>query len=269
MTHLKINFNKKPIAVDQYTPTLNRMGYMSPSLDQTQESFVNYCLANPSGLFLDIGCGYGVATLPVVEKGCQIVACDLEPRHLDVLTKSVPKEKLSLLTLITGHFPNNITFPENHFDGINFSMVLHFFSPHIIERVFQEIFFCLKPGGRLFLTTSSPYQRVLVPFIPIYEKKRLYDPWPGYIADIGYYVPHRAPLLPKENVVFCIHELRRLALKFNFHVIDAAFFSREGIPEDLSLDGREYSGLICEKPKETSFLEKNKESIPRPAAHIK
>jgi len=247
------------------------MGYMSPALDEIQESFVKYCAANPSGLFLDIGCGFGVATLPVIEKGAQIIACDLESKHLEILKDRVPIGKHSLLTLMEGHFPDTLTFPENHFDGINLSMVLHFYRPDEIRKVFQEIFFFLKPGGRLFLTTSSPYQRVLLPFVPIYETQRLTNEWPGYISDIAQYVPHRAHLLPKENIVFCIHELCRLASKFNFHVIEATFFSREGIPEDLSLDGREYSGVICEKPSKptSAFLEKAKAVIPTNAAKMR
>jgi SAM-dependent methyltransferase len=247
------------------------MGYMSPALDDIQKAFVHHCTVAPSGLFLDIGCGFGVATLPVIEKGCQIIACDLESKHLDVLKNSVPLEKISLLTLMTGHFPDTVTFPENQFDGINLSMVLHFYRPDEIEKVFREIFFSLKPGGRLFLTTSSPYQRVLLPFVPIYESQRGVEEWPGYIADIAQYVPHRAPLLPKENIVFCIHELRRLALKHKFHVVYTTFFSREGIPEDLCLDGREYSGIICEKPLErpSAFRETNKAIIPTNAAKMR
>jgi SAM-dependent methyltransferase len=247
------------------------MGYMSPALDEIQEAFVKYCTMNRSGQFLDIGCGFGVATLPVIEEGCQIIGCDLEPKHLDFLKERVSVEKHSLLTLMPGHFPNNLTFPENVFDGINLSMVLHFYRPPEIGKVFKEIFFSLKPGGRLFLTTSSPYQRVLSPFVPIYETQRLVEEWPGYISNIADYVPHRAHLLPKENIVFCIHELGRLASKFNFHIIEATFFSREGIPEDLSLDGREYSGIICEKPmdKASAFLEKNKAVIPTNAAKMR
>lgn len=61
-----------------------------------------------------------------------------------------------------------------------------------------------------------------------------------------------------------------LALRFGFHAIASTFFSRAGMPDDLRLDGREYSGLICEKPVASSvfFLEKNKESPPIQAANI-
>jgi len=258
------------LSSSQYIPTLNRMGYMSSSLDEIQAAFVEHCATRPSGLFLDIGCGFGIATLPVIDKRCRIIACDLEEKHLDILEKSVPKQKRSFLTLSKGHFPNTITFPENYFDGINLSMVLHFLPSHTIEKALKEIFLSLKPGGQLFMTTSSPYQRALSPLIPIYEKKRFVDEWPGYIKDVSKYVPHRAHLLPKENIVFCINELTRLILKFDFYPLKTTSFSREGIPSDLSLDGREYSGIICEKPREfvSLFRQKNKESTPMQTANI-
>ncbi len=254
-----------------YIPTLNCMGYMSPTLDEIQMAFVEHCGNNKSGLFLDIGCGFGVATLPVLNKGCQVIACDLEEKHLTILKEKLPEKQLSLLTLMKGHFPGEIVFPENTFDGINFSMVLHFLSPQAIEKALREIFICLKQGGRLFMTTSSPYQRVLSAFIPIYEQKRSVEEWPGYIDDIAKYVPHRAHLLPKKNIVFCIYELNRLVSKFGFQIRETAFFSRDGIPSDLSLDGREYSGIICEKPRDSSsvFLEKSKERLPIHAANIR
>ena len=264
-----MNFASQIPSTSNYIPTLNRMGYMSPALDEIQRTFVTYCQANLSGNFLDIGCGFGIATLPVINGGGKITACDLDEKHLEVLQEGLSQEKLSRLTLITGHFPDEVIFPKDTFEAINISMVLHFFPPPTIEKAFQEIFLCLKKGGRLFLTTSSPYQRALSPFLSTYEKKQSVEEWPGYIADIEKYVPQRAPFLPKQNIVFCPHELTRLASKFGFHVLVATFFSREGIPPDLSLDGREYSGIICEKPKEFSgvFLEKNKAAPPTQAAN--
>jgi len=255
----------------QYIPTLNQMGYMSPSLDLIQNAFVENCAQNSRGQFLDIGCGFGVATIPVVNQGCRVIACDLDKRHLDIMKELISVDKQHLLSFKIGHFPNTIRFPENAIDGINMSMVLHFLPPQTIVKAFKEIYACLKKGGRLYLTTSSPYQRSLVDFAPLYEQKLNHEEWPGDIPDISKYVPQRAHLLPRRNIVFCIQELSRLALKFGFHVHEAVFFSRDGIPSDLSLDGREYSGLICEKSKDSSFvfLEKNNEIPPIQAANIK
>lgn len=264
-----MNFEETYYAPYQYIPTLNRMGYMSPSLDIIQSAFVEDC--DSEGLFLDIGCGFGVATLPVIEKECNIVACDLEKKHLEVLNRYVPQQKRSYLTLVQGHFPNDVRFPPHTFKAINLSMVLHFLPFKTIEKAFKAIFASLLPGGRLYLTTSSPYQRSLTRFAPLYDKRREVKEWPGYIADIAKYVPQRAHLLPKENIVFCIYELERLATKFGFRVIDSTFFTREEIPQDLRLDGREYSGIICEKPRDASSLvfEKKRDTHPMHAATIR
>ncbi|MBX9786384.1 MAG: class I SAM-dependent methyltransferase, partial [Alphaproteobacteria bacterium] len=137
-----------------YLPTFNNMGYMSPSLDQIQLAFVNQSKRNPNGRFLDIGCGFGVATLPLINEGCHVIACDLDERHLKVLKGGIPTEKKSLITLKQGHFPNEICLPENSVDYVNLSMVLHFLPPPIIRKMFTTIFKVLKGGGKLFLTTS-------------------------------------------------------------------------------------------------------------------
>jgi ubiquinone/menaquinone biosynthesis C-methylase UbiE len=265
-----MKFARKTQNFPKYIPTLNRMGYMS-TLDKIQMAFVEHCENNSFGQFLDIGCGFGVAVIPVVKKKRRITACDLEKEHLEVLKKNIPEQCLHLVNFVTGHFPDEIKFPDNYFDGINLSMVLHFLPPHTIEKAFQEIYASLKKGGRLFLTTSSPYQRALASFIPLYEKRKSKEEWPGYISDIADYVPQRADLLPKKNVVFCIDELSRIASKFGFHVLEATFFSREGIPADLSLDGKEYSGIICEKPKDSSstLREKNNAMDPTQAANMR
>jgi SAM-dependent methyltransferase len=249
-----MNILKKTEDFCDYMPTLNRMGYMSPSLDNIQASFVKYCKQTPEGLFLDVGCGFGVATVPMAKEGRRIIACDLDSRHLEVLKNQLPLEKRSFVTFMPGHFPNEVEFPENYFDAINLSMVIHFLPFQTIEKALKKIFYNLKEGGKLFITTSSPYQRTLFSFIPDYEKKRGIEEWPGFIPDISAYVPHRAHLLPKENTVFCMHELSRLVSRFNFRGLEATSFSREGIPSDLYLDGREYSGVICEKPRNKAFF---------------
>ena len=152
-----------------------------------------------------------------------------------------------------GHFPNSIRFPENTIDGINMSMMLHFLPPDTIEGALKEMFSCLKKGGSLSYHKAAlinTHLRTLLLFIQ--QKLLNQHEWPGDIPDIAQYVPQRAHLLPKRNIVFCIHELTRLVTKFGFHVHEAVFFSEE-IPADLALDGREYSGIICEKPKDSSF----------------
>ncbi len=247
------------------------MGYMSPSLDIFQDQFVQHCEQNPSGDYLDIGCGYGVATIPLVLKGCKVLACDLEKGHLNFLKNQIPKDKRKLLTLKKGHFPDEIQFQMNSFDGINVSMVLHFLSTSQIEKALEHLFYALKPGGKLFITTSSPYQRTLSKFSAQYEKRKKLMDWPGYIDDISTYVPQRAHLLPKENIVFCPDELEKLLTKFGFRVVQATFFSRDPMPPDLAFDGREYSGIIGEKPLSSSldFLEKYKEPNPTTAANAR
>ena len=98
-------------------PTLNGRGFMFDTLDPYSRSFVEFA-AKQRDPALDIGCAYGVATLPALEAGARIVACDMEPGHLEVLTSRVPEERRHCLTTQVG------TLPEVDFNAENFSAVL-------------------------------------------------------------------------------------------------------------------------------------------------
>lgn len=123
-----------------YVPTFNNMGYMSPTLDPIQSLFVETCLKDPDGRFLDIGCGFGVATLPLVNAGCYGIACDLDQRHLEVLKSRIPKEKQSHVTFMSGYFPKEICLQDESIDNVNFSMVLHFLPPPYDTESFYSHF---------------------------------------------------------------------------------------------------------------------------------
>ena len=64
------------------------MGVYASSLEYViQKAFVENCIKNKQGQFANIGCGFGVATIPALNEGCRVIACDLEKRSLEVLKK--------------------------------------------------------------------------------------------------------------------------------------------------------------------------------------
>lgn len=232
-----------------FIDTCNKMGYMAMYPDQYNQSFIDYCLLNKKGYFIDIGCAFGVSTLPVLEAGCQIIACDIDQRHLEILRSKANQKFLNNLKLIQGHLPNTLKFDSFSFDAINLSMVLHFLSGSEIIKSLDLIFQWLKIKGQLYITTSSPYQGTLKNFIPYYEKNVKENiEWPGIIHDIHSHIPNRAKDLPKFNNVFTPEILKNVVEERGFKVKQYSYFSRENLPSDISYDGREYTGIICQKP---------------------
>ena len=52
-------------------PTLNQRGFMSAAPDPFMARFVDH-VGGLSGPVLDLGCAYGVATLPALEQGARV-----------------------------------------------------------------------------------------------------------------------------------------------------------------------------------------------------
>src|SRR5262245_39091772 len=90
-----------------FIPTLNRMGYMTSTLDPVSLSFIKFA-AELDFQVLEIGAAYGVATIPDLQKGAKMIANDLDERHLQVLKKNIPEECKPRLQTMTARFPNEI-----------------------------------------------------------------------------------------------------------------------------------------------------------------
>ncbi|MBI5085701.1 MAG: SAM-dependent methyltransferase, partial [Acidobacteria bacterium] len=66
--------------------TKNRMGWGSEQLSPLSELFVEFCRSSLRGedqRVLDIGAGYGAATLAALRAGARVIANDLAGEHLE------------------------------------------------------------------------------------------------------------------------------------------------------------------------------------------
>lgn len=99
---------------------------------------------------LDIGCWPGYLSLYFKRLGWEVDAIDLKPDR-------IPKVSEAGIRVIS-HNLNEIPklpFPENHFDIILFTEVFEHLNPASFPELFAGIGQCLRPGGRLILTTPN------------------------------------------------------------------------------------------------------------------
>ena len=172
-------------------PTLNDTGFMTQEMDAYSAQFVDYA-GTCAGPVLDIGCAYGVATLPALAAGATITACDMEQGHIDILWDHAPEEQRDRLTIMTGVLPS-VDFPEASFDALLAARVLHFLNGPDIEESVRKMATWLKPGGKAFLITDTIYTGFWQKHAPIYEKAKADGhPWPGEIHDAHLYLPEPA-----------------------------------------------------------------------------
>jgi SAM-dependent methyltransferase len=231
-------------------PTLNGTGFMFEVRDGYAEEFIHLAgrIADP---VLDLGCAYGVATLPALEAGGTVVASDMEPQHLDILREKASPELRARLTCVPGKLPE-INFPEASFGAILCSRVFHFLTGEEIDQSIAKIFRWLKPGGRFFLVADTPYG-IWRKSIPEFEdKKRQGVRWPGFIVGLHNYIPtpgvqKHIDKPPYMNLMDA-DLLRRICEEAGFQVRRASYIDRADFRGLGRMDGRENVGCLALKP---------------------
>ena len=132
--------------------------------------------------------------------------------------------------------------------------MLHFLPGYEITNLLKQAYKILMPGGRIFISTSSPYVKLLTSHIESYEQKESSDAilWPGEIEDLRKYLPERDH---KHNQSFG-HVLTPKVLskhleKAGFKIISAKFSTRKlqamAQMTDPRYAGKEDTIVIAEK----------------------
>lgn len=235
-------------------------GFTTAPCDPVSEKFLKYVMeiAKHNGTVLEIGAAFGAASLQALEQGAQVFCNDIDPRNLAVVRNRYIKKDLNSVTgdednliLLPGSFHEELELPNNFFDAILISRVLHFFSGDKIEKSLEKLADYLKPGGKLFIVCETPFLKNWKKFIPEYEK-RLADgvTWPGEITSpADYESSGRITSLPKFVHWITKEILERSLKKIKFGIEFLSYINREGqFPDDLLLDGKESIGAIVYKP---------------------
>lgn len=230
-------------------PTLNGTGFMFEVLDEYAREWIERA-GSCTDPVLDIGCAYGVATLPALAGGARVVASDMEPKHLDVLASRVPDEVKPRLTCVAGRLPD-IDFAGERFGAILCSRVLHFMSGEDIDAAAARMAAWLKPGGRLYLVADTPYG-IWRKAIPAFEEgKRRGERWPGVIVGLHDYLPTQGVKKHIDKPAFMnlldAELLARICTDAGLRVERASFIERRDFKGLGRLDGRENAGCVAIK----------------------
>ncbi|KXV15347.1 hypothetical protein CR51_03275 [Caballeronia megalochromosomata] len=226
--------------------TESRHGSAFP-LSKYTRAFIRFA-RKQGGVVLDIGAGYGTASLPALSKGTRVIANDISRTQLEQIRKAAPAEFKSNLVLLEGAFPR-FDLDAASLDAILASHVLHFLAPDDFRAGIARLHDWLKPGGKAFVLCFTPYHRFMARMIPDYERAVASgSAWPGLTEDSDRYalVPK---LLPATVNLMDPTVLAREFLRAGFR-IECVEFTRcpPGLnPEYFPLDGREWTGLVAYK----------------------
>lgn len=231
--------------IEGLVPTLNRRGFMADSLDRYSEAFVEFA-ASQAGEVLDMGCAYGIATRAVLERGARVLACDMEPGHLEILEAETPPALRERLRTIVGTLPS-VDFAEASFAAILCSRVVHFLLPDELRASLGAMRNWLKPDGRLFVIADSPYTGFWSTASADYERRKAAgEEFPCFIADIGAFF--RGGRVPEGMLAYLnpmdpdtLHrEVEAAGL-----VVEESGYAGRGAEGD---DGRHHAGVVARRP---------------------
>ena len=223
--------------------TQNHHGSAFP-LSKYTRAFVSHARKH-GGVVLDIGAGYGVASLPALSARTRVIANDISRAQLDAIRQAAPPRFEQQLTLLEGAFPH-FDLEANSLDAVLASHVLHFLEPDAFRAGLKKLQNWLKPGGRVFVLCFTPYHRFMAKMIPDYERALASaEEWPGLTTDSDRYalVPG---LLPKiVNLMDPTILAREFMLaRFRIERVEFTPCPPDLNPEYFPLDGREWAGLI-------------------------
>ena len=242
---IKLTSMTEPIA----PATKNKHGF-TYNLSPFGNAFIAFAQKTKHPL-VDIGCAFGVASIPALEMGAEVVAIDLEESHLEALVKNVPAHLSNKIKTIRARFPD-VDFPANSIGAVYMSQVLPFLSGQEIEQGIEKIYNWLVPGGKLFIVSFTPYIDHVSSFIPVYEQRKNRNmEWAGYIEDLSKYSldPNISKNLPNKINHIDADDLARVCLKFNLQIERLEFFGdpENTLPPGIKFDDRERVGLIARK----------------------
>lgn len=229
--------------------TLNKMGHSTKNPTEYIQYFLEYVKFHP-GTFLDIGAAFGVATVPAIESGSSVIANDLDPQHLKVIRSKVSPESQHRLKVICAPFPGGMDLEENSLDGVLASQILHFLSGEDLENGFKKVFKWLKPGGKFFTVSCTPYMKGYKSLIPTFlKRKKLGQKWPGFFSGLSETKEFwRVRHLPDHLHFFDDVVLRSALEEYGFEVERCEMYLRANLPKDIAYDGRENVGAVACKP---------------------
>ena len=194
---------------------------------------------------LDIGAGFGVASIPALKHGARVIANDIEKSHLDTIRKEASDLGYEdHLETVVGRFPGDLVFTE--LAAIHCSNVLHFLRGDEIVAGATHMHSWLRRGGKVFIQVGTIYAGHIKRLLPQFEERRRNGvKWAGETDRARDFVlPDFRTATPEFMNYLDGSPLVEAFEAAGFQTERAWYYTRTGLPEVFLNDGREHFGYI-------------------------
>lgn len=207
--------------------TLNQHGFMFTKFDPIVERFLQSIEKEPKQTVFEVGGAYGNVAEAALEKGIEkYYLNDCEECHLKSFARKLKENEKDYLFpslyLIAGRCPDDVAITDNTYDGILVNKVLHFFTPETIDAFIRWLNKGLKPGGRVYVLTISPFYRGHTELLADYEKKKQEGfRFPGYFPAYAKSKPaqkYPTKACPTSLLFMELDTLKHLFLQHGFQI---------------------------------------------------
>jgi len=137
-----------------------------PEIKELNE-FLNFIGLKRKSAILEVGCGTGRVTLPLLHQGHQVLGTEISQKSLEVLRMFARKEGLDEKLLLKKiDFVSNKTAKkyENKFDLALFVGTIHHLDPQNRERIFANVVGAVKRGGTVVALEPNPLNPFYYPW---------------------------------------------------------------------------------------------------------
>jgi ubiquinone/menaquinone biosynthesis C-methylase UbiE len=109
----------------------------------------------PQGKVLDAGCGQGQDSRLFASKGYDVTAVDFAAEALRFAAEKTPEELKGKINYRETDLSKPLVFPDGSFDVVYSHLATHYFDTATTQKLFDELYRVLKPGGTLILLVNS------------------------------------------------------------------------------------------------------------------
>lgn len=110
--------------------------------DKWMEKYSEEIKKVPSKEAIDLGCGIGADTKWLLDKGFDVISCDISEIALNKLKQSLPNSKTRQINM-----KEKLPFQDNSIGLVNANLSIHYFNLETTIKIFNEIYRIIKPNG--------------------------------------------------------------------------------------------------------------------------